>query len=326
MRVHTRSPRKPLAVCLMGPTAAGKTELAVALALRLPLAVISVDSALVYRGMDIGTSKPSADVLAEVPHRLLDICDPSEPYSAARFRDDALREMADIRAAGAIPFLVGGTLLYFRALLQGLSPLPDADHRLRARLEAEATQLGWGVLHQRLAAVDPLAAARIHPNDPQRIQRALEVWELTGQPISSLQRQPIDGDSFPFRTLKLVVMPQDRGELHTRIEQRFDAMLEAGLEDEVRRLWARGDLSPGLPSLRAVGYRQMLKYVNGEYSYPVMRERGIFATRQLAKRQLTWLRREAVSHWLNDGLRSVDAAIRLIHSAADAPHGGHDIN
>lgn len=311
-------PEKPLAVCLMGPTAAGKTALTVALARRLPLAVISVDSALVYRGMDIGTAKPSADILAEVPHRLLDICDPAEVYSAARFRDDALREMAEIRAAGAIPFLVGGTLLYFRALLRGLSPLPDASPALRARLETEAAREGWVRLHRRLADVDPLAAARIHPQDPQRIQRALEVYELTGQPISSLQRQGPEGASFPFRPLKLVLTPEDRGELHARIERRFDAMLAAGLEDEVRRLWARGDLSAELPALRAVGYRQMLKYVIGEYSYSAMRERGIFATRQLAKRQLTWLRKEGDCHWLSCGSRAVAEAERLIGAAADA--------
>ncbi len=300
----------------MGPTAAGKTGLAVALARRLPLAVISVDSALVYRGMDIGTAKPGAEVLAEVPHRLLDICDPAEAYSAARFREDALREMAGIRAAGAIPFLVGGTMLYFRALLRGLSPLPEADPELRARLEAETVRLGPAALHRRLAAVDPLAAARIHPHDPQRIQRALEVYELTGRPISALQQQGPDESAFPYRPLKLVLAHPDRGELHRRIERRFDAMLAEGFEEEVRRLWARGDLSPELPALRAVGYRQMLKYIIGEYTSATMRERGIYATRQLAKRQLTWLRKEEGCHWLGDGSIAVDQAVRLIAEAA----------
>lgn len=306
---------RPLVVCLMGPTAAGKTGLAVALARRLPLALISVDSALVYRGLDIGTAKPGPELLAEVPHRLIDICDPAETYSAARFRSDALGALAEIHSGGAIPLLVGGTMLYFRALLRGLSPLPDANPELRARLEAEAARSSWAALHQRLAAVDPLAAARIHPHDPQRIQRALEVYELTGQPISSLQGQPPSEAAFPYRPLKLVVAPRERGELHRRIEQRFEAMLAAGFEVEVRRLWARGDLSPELPALRAVGYRQMLKYVIGEYTYAAMRERGVAATRQLAKRQLTWLRNEEGCHWLNDGRQAVEEARRLIAAA-----------
>lgn len=310
-------PTKPLVVCLMGPTAAGKTGLAVALARRLPLAVISVDSAQVYRGMDIGTAKPGADILAEVPHRLLDICDPAEAYSAARFREDALKALAEIRAAGAIPLLVGGTLLYFRALLRGLSPLPEADPELRARLEAETARWGPAALHQRLARVDPRAAARIHPHDPQRIQRALEVFELTGQPISALQRQGPEDAAFPYHPLKLVAAPAERSDLHARIEARFDAMLAAGFEEEVRRLWARGDLTPELPALRAVGYRQMLKYVIGEYTFPTMRARAIYATRQLAKRQLTWLRGEGGCQWLSEGSGRVGQAVRWIAEAAE---------
>jgi tRNA dimethylallyltransferase len=304
-------PNPPPAIFLMGPTAAGKTGLAVFLAQRLPLGVISVDSAMVYRGMDIGTAKPSRELLDRVPHRLLDIRDPTEPYSAAQFRVDALREMADITAAGKVPLLVGGTMLYFRALQQGLAPMPAAKPDLRASLEADAARAGWAAMHRRLAEVDPEAAARIHPHDPQRIQRALEVYQLTGQPISRLQRQAQGERPFPYRILKLVLAPADRGELHARIEQRFRTMLDEGFEGEVRHLWSRGDLSLELPSMRAVGYRQMLKYLIGEYTYAHMLERVVVATRQLAKRQLTWLRVESTCQRLGEGSTITDQALRL---------------
>lgn len=283
----------------MGPTAGGKTALALDLVARLPLAIISVDSAQVYRGMDLGTAKPGPDILARAPHRLINIREPVEPYSAAEFRADALAAMAEIRAAGRVPLLVGGTGLYFRALQQGLSPLPAADPALRAELEEEGKRLGWAALHQRLAQVDPQAAARIHVNDPQRIQRALEVYRLTGRPLSSWQRA---GPPIPLdhRVLKLARAPRERAVLRQRIAERFDGMLAQGLEEETRRLLARGDLNPALPALRCAGYRQMLGYLRGEYDWAQMRERAILATRQLAKRQLTWLRGEPEVHWLHD--------------------------
>jgi len=283
----------------MGPTAAGKTDLAVALAARLPCDIISVDSGQIYRGMDIGTAKPGPEVLRRVPHRLLDICDPSESYSAARFCADAERELEKIVAAGRIPLLVGGTMLYFHALLQGLSRLPEADGAVRARLAAEANAEGWAALHRRLAAVDPTAARRIHPNDPQRIQRALEVHALTGHPLSQLMERH-RRRVLPYRFLKLARAPVERATLHQRIERRFLNMLELGFEAEVRALWVRGDLTSELPSMRCVGYRQMLKYLFTEYAFEDMLQRSISATRQLAKRQLTWLRSESEVHWIAD--------------------------
>jgi len=298
----------------MGPTASGKTDLAVALAAHLPCDIISVDSAQVYRGMDIGTAKPSPELLRRVPHRLLDICDPSGSYSAARFCADAERELAEILGAGRIPLLVGGTMLYFRALLQGLSRLPDANGAVRARLAAEAGAEGWAALHRRLAVVDPAAARCIHPNDPQRIQRALEVYELTGYPLSRLTagyRRRV----LPYRVLKLAHAPAEQVTLHQRIERRFLNMLELGFEAEVRALWARGDLTPELPSMRCVGYRQMLKYLFTEYTFEDMLQRSIISTRQLAKRQLTWLRSERDVHWLRDRSDQgapIDQALRLI--------------
>ncbi len=286
-------PQRAVAILLMGPTASGKTDLALKLVSRFPCDIVSVDSTQVYRGLDIGSAKPGPDVLAVAPHRLIDILDPTETYSAARFRDDALREMASIHAQGRIPLLVGGTGLYFRALTQGLSLLPAADPEIRSRLEAEAAVTGWAELHRRLARVDPAAAARIHPNDPQRIQRALEVFELAGRPLSELQRRPDAGAwKFPFRSLKLALIPRDRAVLRDRIQRRFMTMLQRGFEREVRDLWARGDLTPDLPALRSVGYRQMLNYLLGASSYTDAVERGIIATRQLAKRQMTWLRAE----------------------------------
>ena len=305
----------PPAVFVMGPTASGKTELAMQLVERLPMEIISVDSALVYRGMDIGTAKPSPAELARAPHRLIDICDPSEPYSAARFREDALREMAQITAAGRIPLLVGGTMLYFRALEHGLSALPEADRGVRARLEQEAAIHGWGHLHERLKRVDPGAAARIHPNDPQRIQRALEVWELTGSPLSNLQERD-GGQRLPYRVVKLARAPAERAELHERIAERFHRMLRQGFEEEVRGLVSRGDLVPDLPSMRSVGYRQMLRYILGEWDRETMIERGIIATRQLAKRQLTWLRSDPQVHWLDESRGHVlEQALKIIEEA-----------
>lgn len=300
----------PPAILLMGPTASGKTDLAIALRDRLPVELISVDSAMVYRGMDIGTAKPGAAELARAPHRLIDICDPSEAYSAAAFRTDALKVMAEVTAAGRIPLLVGGTMLYFRALQRGLSDLPQAHPEVRARLEALLAEQGLSALHRRLAAVDPVAAGRIHPNDPQRTLRALEVWEVTGRPLSELQREA--GPVMPYRPIKLVRAPLDRATLHARIDRRFDAMLEAGLADEVRALVARGDLDPELPSMRSVGYRQVWAWLRGEYDRSTMVERGKAATRQLAKRQMTWLRSEPAAHWLDESADVVRQAIETV--------------
>jgi len=301
----------PLVIALMGPTASGKTELAVELVARLPYEIISVDSAQIYRGLDIGTAKPGPEVLSKAPHRLLDIRDPSETYSAARFCADAERAMSEILAQGRIPLLVGGTMLYFRALERGLSRLPGADGAVRARLEASAKAQGWAALHRRLAEVDPMAARRIHPNDPQRIQRALEVYELTGRPLSEqfgAQRRR----ALPYRLLKLARAPADRATLHRRIERRFLRMIALGFEAEVRALWARGDLTPELPSMRCVGYRQMLKYLLAEYTFEQTLKFGIVATRQLAKRQLTWLRSERGVHWLSDQDNPLEQALGLI--------------
>lgn len=296
----------PPAILLMGPTASGKTDLAVELTEQLPVDLVSVDSALVYRGMNIGTAKPDAATLARAPHRLIDICDPADAYSAARFCDDALREMAEITAAGRIPLLVGGTMLYFRALQQGLADMPEADPVVRSQLEQEMAQQGLAALHRRLAEVDPVAAERIHPNDPQRTLRALEVWQLTGKPLSLLQAEGSER-AMPYRAIKLVRAPLQREILHQRIERRFRAMLEQGFEDEVRTLWARGDLTADLPSMRAVGYRQMLAYILGEDDFDAMVEKGIAATRQLAKRQMTWLRSEVNCFWLDEADGNVAA-------------------
>ena len=287
----------PPAIFLMGSTAAGKTDLALELAQHFPCDIISVDSAMIYRGMDIGTAKPSSAQLAAAPHRLIDILDPAEAYSAAQFQRDALREMAQITQAGRIPLLVGGTMLYFRALQYGLSDLPAANVAVRERLENELQRNGLASLHARLAQIDPRAAARIHPHDTQRIQRALEVYDVSGVSLSDLidTHSTRDGlamepRGFPYCAIKIAIVPDDRAELHRRIEARFRAMLTQGFVDEVERLRGRGDLHVGLPALRAVGYRQVWSHLQGEMSYDQMVERGIFATRQLAKRQLTWLR------------------------------------
>lgn len=272
----------------MGPTASGKTAVAMALADRFPVELISVDSAQVFVDMNIGTAKPDAATLQRYPHRLIDLISPEESYSAARFRSDALAAMAEITAAGKIPLLVGGTILYFRALLEGLSDLPQADAELRARLDAEAAEKGWPAMHARLATLDPVTAARLHPTDSQRIQRALEICLLTGQAMSSqlsadTQQRP------PFRFLSLGLLPSDRAVLHQRIERRFDEMLLGGLDEELQALRQKYQLNPGLPSMRCVGYRQMWECQEGLYRKPEMRQRGIAATRQLAKRQITWL-------------------------------------
>ena len=281
----------PKAITIMGPTASGKTDLAIFLTEHFPVDIISVDSAMVYRGLNIGSAKPSDEELAKAPHRLIDVVDPLEIYSAARFRNDALKEMAEITAAGRIPLLVGGTMLYFRALLQGLSDLPAADEAVRERLEQQATEIGWEKMHQRLVEVDPEAGARIHPNDPQRIGRALEVYEVTGKAMSQLQKEQ-KSEPLPYEVLKLALMPSDRAELHQRIERRFKQMLEQGLIDEVKTLQDRGDLNEDLPAIRAVGYRQVWDYLLDRIDYTEMEERGVIATRQLAKRQFTWLRSE----------------------------------
>lgn len=288
----TDNPAKlPRAIALMGPTASGKTRLAVQLAHALNGEVISVDSALVYRGMDIGTAKPGLAEREGVAHHLIDILDPAEAYSTGQFRQQALQWMADIAGRGRLPILAGGTMLYFNALFNGLADLPTSDESLRRQLDGEAARRGWPALHQELAEVDPEAAARIHPNDPQRIQRALEVYRLTGRPISEWRGRG-DYQPPPFDIVRLVLAPQGRENLHDKIRLRFLAMLEQGLVQEVEALYRRGDLHPGLPSIRAVGYRQVWDYLAGRLDYAQMAERGIIATRQFAKRQFTWLRRQ----------------------------------
>ena len=288
----------PVSVLLMGPTGSGKTDLALELARRLPLELVSVDSAMVYRGMDVGTAKPPADTLARAPHRLIDILDPTESYSAERFRRDALRELVDIERAGRIALFVGGTMLYFRALQRGLARLPDANAELRARIDARAARDGWPALHAELARIDPLVAQRVHPNDAQRIQRALEVYELTGRPLSLLQQMAVPAAP-ARRWIRLALAPIDRNVLHERIARRFDRMLEAGLVEEVRRLHERGDLELSAPSIRAVGYRQLWRHITGEISLGDAVAAATAATRQLAKRQLTWLRAEQGITWVD---------------------------
>ena len=285
-------------VFIMGPTASGKTDLAMGLYDTLPSEIVSVDSAMIYRQMDIGTAKPDAETLARYPHRLIDIRDPSEAYSAAEFRLDALAEIERIRSAGKIPLLTGGTMLYFQALKNGLANLPEADPIIRARLLAEAEQLGEGYLHARLSEVDPDSALRLNPNDTQRLQRALEVYEITGRSMTELwAEQEKQKPDFPI--ISLAVMPNDRAELHSRIEQRFDIMLNQGFVDEVKALWDRGDLNLQLPSMRCVGYRQVWEYLAGNWDYDTMKFKGIVATRQLAKRQVTWLRSWENLTWMD---------------------------
>ncbi len=318
---HPPNENHPPAIFLMGPTASGKTDLAIALCERLPCEIISVDSAMIYRGMDIGTAKPSAEELARAPHRLIDTCDPADTYSAADFRRDALVQMAEITARGRIPLLVGGTMMYFKALLHGMSNLPSASPELRARLEQEADVHGWESLYRELSEKDPQAARLIHPNNRQRLIRALEVIRLTGKPISQFWQsdagvggsggqsdvedftyttrwQADENASLPYTVFQFALAPAERAVLHQRIQQRFLAMLEAGFLDEVRALMARGDLDPDLPSMRCVGYRQAWDYLAGNTDYQTFVDRGGAATRQLAKRQLTWLRKWQDVHWL----------------------------
>lgn len=332
----------PPAIFLMGPTASGKTDLAIALCHRLPCDIISVDSAMIYRGMDIGTAKPSPAELASVPHRLIDICDPAETYSAADFRRDALAAMAEITAAGRIPLLVGGTMMYFKALLHGIAGLPPASPDLRRALEQDAEQRGWEALHQDLQRFDPVAAQRIHPHNRQRLVRALEVLRLTGKPISQFwqagsgpgevatdagQKGGVDDYTYftrwqadetpllPYTVIQLAMTPPERHLLHERIRLRFLTMLEAGLLDEVRALMLRDDLHPDLPSMRCVGYRQAWNYVSGEGDYATFVSKGMAATRQLAKRQLTWLRKWSGVEWLDaDDQRVVEAALKTIQA------------
>ncbi|RYZ70973.1 MAG: tRNA (adenosine(37)-N6)-dimethylallyltransferase MiaA [Lysobacteraceae bacterium] len=309
--------RRPIALALMGPTASGKTALAMEWALRLGGEIVSVDSALVYRGLDIGAAKPDAAMLAAVPHHLIDLRDPWQAYSAAEFAADASRAVAGIQARGRLPILAGGTGLYFHALLQGLAPMPEADPGLRAQLAAEAASRGWPALHAELASVDPLAASRIRPTDPQRIQRALEVFRSSGRPISAWQAAPARA-RFPFRVLRLVLAPRDRAVLHRRIEQRFDAMLADGFLDEVARLRQLPQLQAipqplDLPAIRAVGYRQAWEYLDGKVTRAEFRDRAIHATRQLAKRQLTWLRGRPDARWFDPqaDLERLEAALSL---------------
>jgi len=287
---------KLFVIFIMGPTAAGKTDLAVYLHENLNCEIISVDSALVYRGMDIGTAKPDKKLLEKVPHRLIDICDPLESYSAARFLKDANAAIKEIQDKDKTPILVGGTGLYFRALEQGLAELPEANYRIRARLEAEGESDGWQSLHNRLNEIDPEAASRINENDPQRIQRALEVYEITGETMTALLSEGRK-QAFPLPIKKVILSPEDRAVLHERVKQRFVSMLESGLVSEVESLYQRGDLSLSLPSMRLVGYRQVWRYLDGQTSYEEMQEHAIIATRQLAKRQITWCRSENDAEW-----------------------------
>ncbi|WP_097460053.1 tRNA (adenosine(37)-N6)-dimethylallyltransferase MiaA [Mangrovitalea sediminis] len=322
---------RPPAIFLMGPTASGKTDLAAELCEALPCDVISVDSAMIYRDMDIGTAKPTPDELARTPHRLIDIRDPAESYSAADFRTDALREMAEISAAGRIPLLVGGTMMYFKTLRQGIANMPAADQAIRARLESEASERGLESLHARLRELDPEAAEAIHPNNRQRLLRALEVIELSGRPISAIWRDGGDDNSqengkyvqwredgnsaLPYNVLQIALLPEQRPLLHRRIDERFQKMLESGLIDEVAALKARGDLNLSMPSMRCVGYRQVWEYLDGMLDRSEMVERASAATRQLAKRQLTWLRGWPELHSLssNDS-GNIRMALKLIHA------------
>ncbi len=310
-------------IFLMGPTCSGKTALAVELVQRLPLEIINVDSALVYDGLTIGAAKPEPELLARAPHRLLGFRDLTEPYSAAEFREDALREIAEIHAAGRVPLLVGGTMLYFKALVEGLAQLPAADAQVRAELEAEAADKGWPAMHFQLAQVDPVTAARLKPTDSQRIQRALEVYRVSGEPLSHhharQQAVPLSDSelshtpAFPYTRFHLAIAPKTRALLHQRIALRFRQMLDDGLVGEVQALRQRGDLSADLPAIKAVGYRQVWEYLEGHYDLDAMQERGIVATRQLAKRQFTWLRGWPALHWLDsDDPEVVEQAMSLL--------------
>jgi len=283
----------------MGPTAAGKTDLAIEIAKRFPVEIISVDSALVYKGMDIGTAKPSTEELEKYPHHLVDIIEPSESYSVGSFRKDALSLMADITARGKIPLLVGGTMLYFKALQQGLADLPSANQKVRSRLETEIELHGLAYLHARLTEVDPISAARIHVNDPQRLQRALEVYEITGKTLTELNKETTQ--TLPYRVIKLILNPFDRAVLHQRIANRYKNMMANHFIKEVETLFSRSDCHANLPAIRAVGYRQAWSYLSGEYDKETFIEKAIIATRQMAKRQLTWLRSQDDGVWFDSG-------------------------
>ena len=306
-----QAPHRRSAVLLMGPTGSGKTDLAIRLTEKLPLEIISVDSALVYRGMDIGTAKPDKSILARTPHHLIDIRDPAAGYSVGEFTGDALCAMEEIWSRGRQPLLVGGTMMYFHALTSGIASLPESDPKVRAEIDASAAALGWAAVHQALAKVDPQAASRIHVNDPQRIQRALEVYRITGDTITKLQQERVSVIT-DVNVIEFALAPLERSELHTKIELRFKRMLDAGFVEEVRNLYERGDLSPEHPSMRAVGYRQIWRYLAGLSGLDEATEKAIAATRQLAKRQLTWLRRRTAARWL-DSMRP-DVA-RLIFDA-----------
>ncbi len=300
--------KKPV-IYLMGPTASGKTKLAVELVQYFPFEMISVDSAMVYRGMNIGTAKPDNDILALAPHRLINIREPNDIYSAAQFRIDALCEIADIHAQGKIPLLVGGTMLYFRALQQGIAAMPSANPSIRLMLSEEANKIGWPALHHRLTEIDPIAASRIHPNDSQRIQRALEVHLLTGKNLSAWHASQSHSQT-NYLIYPLIIAPHDRAVLHARIETRFINMLKKGLVDEVKILFAQYPLDSSTPAMRSVGYRQVLEYLENKCSYDEMQERGISATRQLAKRQLTWLRHWANTTWFDSEAK--DLLIKIV--------------
>ena len=300
-------------IAIMGPTASGKTGLALDIAAKVDSEVISVDSALVYKGMDIGTAKPTQEEQAGVVHHLIDIIDPAQSYSVSQFVNDTNALIGDILARGKVPILAGGTMMYFNALINGISPLPKSDEKVRDEITQQAQRLGWSKLHDELRGVDPISGERVHPNDPQRITRALEVYRSTGKTLTHWQQQ--EGEKCPYNIAQFAIAPADRAVLHERIATRFDLMLEQGFENEVVKLYERSDLHEDLPSIRSVGYRQMWQYLDGQLSYAEMRERGIIATRQLAKRQLTWLRGWEQVTWLdtfaNDNLTKITAKVTL---------------